>query len=220
MKTGVMIGIGLFLLLAVVGSAISREVARKPLDQLWEEHMLAGTSATYSDGKHIEYVFERSFEEAMGSPSSAWDTKQGIAVVDLGERRFLSLWVGGGWTLEGGLLGKIEEGASAIELYGKRVTRVQPHFILNLRATHVPNVEFSYDFFLLHRKKGAARATVLRKWIFRPEELRRLGDAPPYDTYVQGYLRYDPTTKTATVTITGLTHPFEEYIDLSETLRN
>lgn len=206
----------MILLLMGAEQAIGREIAREPLDRLWEEHMLTGTSAIYSKGARREYSSERSFESAMGMPSAAAFTEQGIVVSDLRETRLLGLWAGGGWELQGGLLGRVEWRGSAVELYAKEVVRTDPFFILNLKAMHAPKEEFSYEFFLLYRRRGVPRATILEKWAFRPEQVRRLGDASPD---IRGYLHFDPVVATATIIIEGLNHPFDMRIELSSVLR-
>lgn len=193
------------------------EIRREPLDRLWEEHMLAGTSVIYSDGKRVTYAPTRSYETAGGDPLDAAFTKQGIVVGDFRETRFL-LWVDGGWALDGGLLARVEEQRSAIELYGKKITRREPSFILNLKAIHVPTETYSYEFFLLLRRHGASRATILKKWAFSPEDVPLDEDRIPTDL-VTGHLRYDRAAKTATVTIKGLKRPIEERVDLSAELR-
>lgn len=216
-KTVVFIGSGFALLLIMSGLAISGEIQREPLDRLWEEHMLSGTSAVYSNGEPIKHTTDLANESNTGMPFSAAFTKRGIKIGDFRERHFLLLWVGGGWGLDGGLLGKIEERTSTIELYGKQVTRREPSFILNLQAIHNPEEEYSFEFFLLRRKNGASRATVIKKWVIGHGQLERspggtVGDA-------RGFLQYDPATKIATVTLKGLERLFvEERIDLSKML--
>ena len=91
--------------------------------------------------------------------------------------------------------------------------------------------EQSYEFFLLYRPNDAPLARILWKWVIRPEEVHwyvpdyllkgplRVDDEAILRgnevSDVRGFLAYDPATKIATVTITGLTRPFEERVDLS-----
>lgn len=215
MRTGLVLAATSILLLLTVEQARGREIAREPLDRLWEEHMLSGTSAVYSDGTLQEYTPERSFEPTVGMPSSAAFTKQGIVVSDLRATRLLGLWAGGGWELQGGLIGGVERRDSTVELYAKEVVWTEPFFILNLKAMHTPKQEFSYEFFLLHRRRGAPRAAILEKWTFRPEQLRLKGDAYPD---IRGFLRFDPSAVAATIVIEGLKDPFEVRVDLSRVL--
>jgi len=154
-------------LLLIVQPTFASEVRREPLDRLWEEHMLEGTSAVYLQGKRRDAARDKSFESARGSPAWASSTNRGIVVQDFGEWRILSLKAGGGWDLGGGLLGEVKVENSTFELYGKMVTRREPSFIFSMRAHHNPVEEYSYEFFLLHRKDGVSRATVLKKWIIR-----------------------------------------------------
>lgn len=215
MKTGLVICTALTSLIPIVSPASAGPMAREPLDRLWEEHMLAGTFPIYAEGKRVERVSEGSFEEKQGDPFFVAYTKHGIMVSDLRETRFLGLWLKGGWLLQGGLLARVEDQASTVELYGKMVMRAEPVFLFTYFVSiHGPdNVRpYADEFFLLLRKKGSERATVLRKWVFNQQE-SEMG-------VVRGLLRYDPATKVATVTILGLKHPFEEHIDLSETLRD
>jgi hypothetical protein len=63
-----------------------------------------------------------------------------------------------------------------------------------------------YEFFLLLRKAGVPRATVLRQWTFQPSDVAK-------DGTVRATLQYDAMTRTATVTIRGLKTPVEEKIN-------
>jgi len=116
------------------------------LNQLWDSHMFNGTSEIYSDGDRTIYHAEESYQWAAGMPSSAWLTKEGIAVGDLRETSMLGWLRRGGWIFEGGLLAKIESEESTLELYGKRVVRADPVSILNLHGDK--NREHSVEFFL------------------------------------------------------------------------
>jgi hypothetical protein len=212
----ILLGTGLMVLL-LAEAGMAGGIRREPLDQLWEDHMLAGTSAIYSDGKRVTYAPDRSYETAGGNPSDAAFTKQGIAIGDFRESRLL-LWVGGGWALDGGLLAKAEDQKSAVELYGKQVTRREPSFILNPKAIHVPTETYSYEFSLLLRRDGAPRARILRKWVFPPEDVPLDEEDRLPKGLVTGHLRYDGATKTATVTVKGLKRPIEERVDLTRVL--
>jgi hypothetical protein len=90
---------------------------------------------------------------------------------------------------------------------------------------------------------GAER--LITKWFFPPERLALTGKpvdpsvfarstrteaarrfaVSPYpgevpQHFVDGYLDFDPATKIATVTVTGLKEPFETRVDLAEYLRH
>ncbi len=197
-------------------TASSREIPREPLDRFWEEHMLAGRSGIYSNGKRTQFEPDSSFQSAKGSPRDAWLKKKGIAVSDLRGTRLIGLFRKGGWILEGGLLAKAKTQSSTIELYGKRVVRAEPVSILSFILHRDNQREYGYEFFLLHRKNGMAKAHVVKKWIFNPEDTPVFMDN--FDV-VRGFLRYDPATRIATVTITGLKRPIGEHIDLSKELR-
>lgn len=205
------------------------EIRREPLDQLWEKHMLAGTAGQYIDGKpeRTDYIPNpfpaKSFEEAKGSPGSAWLSTRGIGVLDFHGWELLGLLRGGGWELTGGLLGKIELSTSILELYGKRVWQFYPGLVDN----YFKKRETTYEFFLLKREQGGARAVVLKKWIIQPEDVKwfvpesvlkdPLGHDEQYRRQnetedVRGFFRYYPDGQVAEVTIAGLTRPFVERI--------
>lgn len=199
------------------------EIQRAPLDQLWEKHMLAGTGGHHIDGKKDTYVLTASFELAKGSPGSADLSTRGIGVVDFRGWELLGLLRGGGWELTGGLLGKIELSTSILELYGKRVWQFYPGLVDN----YFKKRETTYEFFLLKREQGGARAVVLKKWIIQPEDVKwfvpesvlkdPLGHDEQYRRQnetedVRGFFRYYPDGQVAEVTIAGLTRPFVERI--------
>lgn len=218
MKTVRVIGPSLGLLVLAVQLSVAGEIPREPLDRVWEEHMLSGTFGIFGEGKRQEYVWKQSYESAMGMPSAAAFTKQGIIVSDLRETRFLGLWRVGGWSLEGGLLDRVQELTSSLELYGKQVTRTEPFFILGTKLWHAPKEKFSYEFFLLQRRQGVSRGTVLKKWVIRPEEIQQSNEGASPD--IRAYLKYDSATKVATVSITGLKRHFEDHIDVSGAFRD
>jgi hypothetical protein len=204
------------------------EVPREPLDRLWEDHMLAGTSADYVGGR-LNDLFHPTTppEQARGSPLGAHLTTRGIGVYEDKGTAFLGLLQGGGWQLDGGLLGQVEGAASILELYGRRVWPL--HAVpLGIGGPRVkPKEEETYDFFLLRRERGARRAKILAKWTIQPSEIvwfvpehvlkgmgkddetiRRLNETSD----VRGFVKYLPESQEAEVTITGLTHPFVERV--------
>jgi hypothetical protein len=133
-----------------------------------------------------------------------------ISVMKLGEGFFGN----GGWVLGGGLLRRVSDGSFIVELYVKEVVRRFSYFPFPPHRD-TPQ-EVSYEFFLLNRKRGVPRATGIRKWTFEPDEVIQRN--PNYPS-VRATLRYEETNQTATVTITGLKHPFEEHVDLSSELK-
>lgn len=204
--------LGIFLPLSLTFSAGSGEISREALERLWEKHMLDGTFAIYSDGTRTNYLSERSFEAARGSPSEVWTTKQGIAISDRRDTKLLGLWRGGGWSIFGGMLARVSAGFSSIELYGRVIVSAQPSFFLNFHPSN--ETEYGYDFFLVKRNTTTRLGTVAKRWTFSSDEAIHIGRI----TNVRAQLAYDPANTVAIVTITGLKRPFEERIDLSKVL--
>jgi len=186
--------------------------------------MLAGEYGTWFYGKKEAYVGPDTIES---SPGLASGTRYGLSIIDQ------STLGGGGWSLRGGIVGRVERPSTGIELFGKRITRVH-----GLKETVSPQ-DHSFEFFLVVRPTGAQPGTVVKRWSFPYEELGRT--VPPAlernlrasytgaeleeeltrskGIYVDGYLSFDERDKTATVRITGLARPFEEHVDLAKQLR-
>lgn len=192
--------------------------AREPLDALWEQSMLEGKPNTaiaisIEDGQTHKSEFSRKEgpEPWRESPELAGFGALGVTAVQYGE----GFWGNGGWVLTGGLLGRTKEGSSMIELYGKAVIHVLPYFPFPFHRDK-PH-ETGYEFFLLQREAGSPKATVLKKWIFAPQEvvLKPQSVGPPRED-VRATLEYDDTAQQAMVTITGLTRPFKESVAVSE----
>lgn len=201
--------------LVIVGVAVptwAEPPSRTPVDTLWEQYMLNGSEMTIAsairDSKtDVSELWSReSFETARGKPETAAWRSYGITVTKLGE----GFWGNGGWELTGGLLARASDGPSTFELYGKAVVHIHPYFPLLSPHGGGP-VDTGYEFFLLHRQQGAPGGSVVRKWAFGPDEAPVKRVLPD----VAARLRYDPATRSATVTITGLNRPFEERVDLS-----
>lgn len=190
---------------------------REPLDTLWEQHMLEGKINTavaiqLKDGKVLksEIPAKESIEYSRGVPESAGLGIPGVSVMQLGE----GFWGNGGWVLEGGLLGIAIDGGATFELHGKAIVHRYPYFPFPFHRT-IPH-DTGYDFFLLHREAGIPTATVVRKWTFTPQHVElKLQEVGPPEAEVHATLRYDATAKNATVTITGVTSPIEDKIDVS-----
>ena len=104
-------GLGVLMLVALFCPGLSRAEPppRTPLDALWNEHMLTGTSTTvYVDdaGQRTLSIPRSPFDDRSGMvsgivsfPESAAATTRGIVVARLDER-FL-IWRNGGWFLQG-----------------------------------------------------------------------------------------------------------------------
>jgi hypothetical protein len=126
-----------------------------------------------------------------------------------------------------------------LELFGREVTRVHgPDYTAAVGRDH------TYEFFLVARPAAGATGRILKQWRFLPQELAQTGEPvdpaifqrstrprradiadvlnPPPGAYprhfVDGYLDFDPATKIATVTVTGLKRPFQDHVDLSSEL--
>jgi hypothetical protein len=191
--------------------------ARGPLDTLWEQQMLESKSNTVvaielKEGKivRLELPAKESVEYSRGMPESTGFGSPGVSIMQLGE----GFWGNGGWVLKGGLLGIATDGPSAFELHGKAVVHRQPYFPFPFHRT-IPH-DTGYEFFLLHRHPGFPDVTIVGKWTFTPQQvdLKPQNVGPP-DVEVHATLRYDPSAKIATVTITGVTSAIEENINVS-----
>jgi len=213
-RVGPFLGLAVAGALALAGAASGEPPLRARLDALWEQYMLTGESVAIEVRNSQVDVAERrpiqSFEVGRGQPEHATLLSHGISVVGLGE----GFWRNGGWILKGGLLGRASDGSSTLELYGKAVVRRYPYFPFPFHRA-IPH-ETGYEFFLLHRRSGVPRATIVRQWVFPSDEVvvKRYSDGVTMED-VRGILRYDVTARTATVTITGLKRPFEERVKLS-----
>lgn len=191
---------------------------REPLDILWEQSMLEGKPNTtiaiqIEDGKtrKSELPIKEMPEYWNGSPESAGFGSPGITAVQYGE----GFWENGGWVLKGGLLGRAKEGSSTIELHGKAVIHQLPYFPFPFHRNKPHKT--GYEFFLLQREAGSQNATILKKWIFTPEEVElKPQSAGPPIADARARLEYEGPAKLATVTITGLARPFKESVAVSE----
>lgn len=184
--------------LSTASCASNKADQRESLDSRWEKYMVDGTFAIVSieNGKSLISVErppdsvdpnaeEITFPTLMSHP---------ISVQRLGE----GIFGNGGWTLDGGLLSRAKESQFTIELYGKRVARMYPYFPFPPHRN--PPQDRSYDLFLL-RRDAFGHATILRKWNFPSETVIQKN---PTQTRLKVQFRYEKTTKTATVIISGL----------------
>jgi hypothetical protein len=159
--------------------------------------MLEGRAATvYVDdsGQRTVSVSRRPFDEWYGDAhdvEGAATTTYGIEVSRLDER-FL-LWRNGGSVLQGGLLARVRDQSSSVELYGKAVIR-QPAYMPRGPLPLDPPMTRGYEFFLLLRMGNAPHATILRQWTFEPSDVVEAGR-------VLAKLQYDTATRKAVVTI-------------------
>ena len=151
----------MLLLSFTLGCSIPPSMDPTPLDRVREEYMFAGSSVTLNDGKRVDFVPRRPFEDARGMPGSAASAQRGITVCDRREER--GSYAGGGWCLEGGLLGKVSTPRAVFELYGKRVQR---HSLSLPRPPHTEtSPEKSFEFFLLRRSicRGSSSPSTRRR---------------------------------------------------------
>lgn len=224
MRAAVIFTVWCFLTFCIGGNGYAGEISREPLDQLWKDHMLAGTPGGYYGGEETDFVSEKSVASSAGNPGEAAFNKYGISVQDIRGTTWLGLFQGGGWSLEGGLIGRVELDHSTLELYGKRVWHYYPGL---LGITHYAKYkeEEQYEFFLLKRETGAKQATVLKKWVIPPTDVFWFVPGREHETDipehvkkqsetrdVRGFLKYIPESQEAEVTFTGLTHPMVEHI--------
>jgi hypothetical protein len=232
MKVGFVIATVLITFLRGGQPATAGDIPRAPLDRIWEEHMLAGTPVHYSSGRLFQWQpwYTRFPERSRGSWVLALATPRGMIVSDYRGTRLLGVLRGGGWSLHGGLLDRFDRDGKALELYVKVVSRVHPGLFDN----SAPPKEQSYEFFLLCRPQKDAQAVVVRSWTIRPDEVHwyvpeyllqgplRIDDkallSASETSDVRGFLTYESESNVALVTVTGLTHPFEERVDLSSAL--
>ena len=183
---------------------------RAPLDALWQEHMLLGSAAAiYLDESGQRTVsFPRTpFDEHRGvvsSIESAGGTTHGIEVARLDER-FL-VWRNGGWVLQGGLLARVREQSSVIELYGKAVIR-RPAYVPGGPFPREPPMTTGYEFFVLLRKVTSSRGHDLAPMDFSASDVVEAGR-------VRARLQYDTATRKALVTIIGLKTPVADTVEL------
>ena len=202
-------------------SGASGPILRTPLDKLWEDFMMKGAPANvYFDGKGLVDRTKpgeklASFEEAHGDPLlAAWMTNRGIAVQNLQETRLLGFWRLGGWELLGGLLAQANRPSDLVELYGKLALRKEPYFPVPHRSA--PEQRWSYEFFVVRRDRGTGRAELIRKRIFEPPQVVQ---GPYPDRPVAVEFKYDPISRRARLSVSGLARPFQEEFEVSRVRR-
>jgi hypothetical protein len=180
------------------------------IHMLWEKHMLEGTFVVMTLEDSGSRIAERhppeSTDPKEDEPTFPSSMSHPISIQKLGE----GLFGNGGWVLAGGLLRRVRDGSSMLELYGKKVVRQFPYFPFPPHRD-TPQ-EVGYEFFLLKRNPGVSRATVIHKWTFSPDEV--ISKNPNYP-YVRASLQYEVTARSVTLTVTGLKRPFKDRVDLS-----
>lgn len=210
--------------------------AREPLDELWRQRMLTSQYGAWKDGAEVSPAWRGPLpypdvDKIASYPVGAQFTKYGIEV-----RQTRS--TNAGWELVGGLLGQAHPDGRTVELFGRRAIRVHgPSWTFSLER------DVTYEFFLVVRPSTGARGRVVKHWRLPPEELALTGSSvdpaifkrstrtkADIETilhpaegalklhYVDGYLDFDSKSNTATVTVTGLTRPFQERIGLAKEL--
>ena len=210
--------------LFIPGCLLDIAPGRESIDATWQARMLAGEYGQSSNGEKSPYV----------GPDTIASSLLGVSgtryKIDIGEQSTLG---GGGWSMVGGLVGRVARPDASVELFGKEIARV--HGVMQTTGDQ----DKSAEFFLVIRPKSAGLGRLVKRWGFPSEELGRT--VPPAleknlrarytgielekalerskGIHLNGYLSFDEPSKIATVTITGLARPFEERVDLSQELR-
>jgi hypothetical protein len=218
---------------ALLGQACLLDIPprKEPLDELWKRWMLEGHYGRWNNGKEVPW--DRPGQDTLQSyPEGAWLSKLGIEVRETRSTN-------AGWRLTGGLIGQISVSDFTIELFAREITRIHgPAYTAAVGRDH------TYELFLVVRPAGGGPGRIMKQWHFPPQELAVTGD--PVDPaifqrstrsrrtdiedilhpargayprhFIDGYLDFDPETKIATVTVTGLKRPFQDHVDLSSAL--
>jgi hypothetical protein len=219
------------LLLAAVGllaqGCVDWVPSRDPHDRVWMERMLEGRYGSWVETGEEQSGPRPTDDRVASSPVAARLTRYGLDVWTRKVRMFA-----GTWELLGGLVGRAElPSGPALELFMKQITRT--HWPMQ---TVSREHDYSLDVFVVLRPAGE-RGRLVRQWHFPPNEIavtvapideeahRTLppelrSRIPAAKTMaLQGFLGVDRAGRAAVVTITGLTRPFEERVDLTEALR-
>jgi hypothetical protein len=157
--------------------------------------MLAGRYGVWSEGVDGSPVGPY---EVHSWPLDAYLTQYGLGVI-------AQSWLGGGWSMAGGMIGRAEWRDASVELFGKSAART--HGMMRGSGAS----DRWYEFFLVVRPRMTGLGRLVRTWQVPAEALGV--------TWVEGFLAVDGENDLATVTITGLVKPIEDRIDLAETLR-
>jgi hypothetical protein len=195
-------------LLIVVSVASGGSSERDDLDQIWNEHMLAGKAALIILDKGSESTTEAGSipELSQGRLPAVIAAHSGITVHRVGK----GIWTNGGWILQGGLLGRVEIDSVAYEFFGKEVIRRIPYFPFPFHRD--PPQESGYEFFLVRRGQRDIRGSVVRQWAVSPTDVR-LSESGSTD--VSAAMTRAPGGQTVVITVYGLKLPFVQRVDLS-----
>ena len=185
-----------FLVVMTIASEVVADgVIRSPLDEQWEEYMLAGSNIALVNGVRLREdgtpytIYE-------GKVDHVWGSDKGIRIDDMREVSLGGLLTGGGWRLEGGLLSRIEIKDGLLELCGKSRWQVDPQ-LFHFGKSPPRSARHSYDFFLLLRPKEAEQAKLIKKWHIPSEQL-------PYDYYPRGLLKSKTQDNVIAISISGV----------------
>jgi hypothetical protein len=201
---------------------------RAPLDKIWEDWMLSGKSGHWVNGSELPWPMAMA-DRIASSPNGARLTKYAIRV------EFRGQYGQGSWILTGGLIGRADLGNATVELFGKEIVR--EHWPGQVKLDE----DYRYDFYLVVRQRSTGHASVVRRWVFPPEQVAlavkpetaaRIRELAPSEEeavkrikqqrshyLVAARLQIDPAGPTAIVTILGMVQPMEERADLSSALR-
>lgn len=206
--------VGLFCLIflfVLSGHALSNGTPAS-LDNLWDKHMLEGTPALYFNGQKREKPKPFPVNDPMGSIIRAYMGEYGIVVQELREQKLFGLLKGGGWIISGGLVDRIENDKSTIELYGKQIVKYYPGLLNN----YYYKKEIRYEFYLLNRSSLTKQAVVLKKWVIQPEQIRWIPEDKSKEiSDIRTYLTYKSQIGVVEIKITGLIKPFLEQIKVN-----
>lgn len=184
-----------FIMIVCALEVVAGEVVRSPLDQQWEQHMLAGSNIAVVNGVTLrEDGTPHTIYE--GKVDHVWASNKGIRLDDMREVSLGGLLSGGGWRLEGGLLSTVVIDNGLLELYGKSRWQVDPQ-LFHFGKLPPRSARHSYDFFLLFRPKEGEEAKLIKRWHIPSEQL-------PYDYYLRGVLEGSVEGNLATLLVTGV----------------
>jgi len=189
--------------------------------------MLAGHYGRWANGREEEGQTGAREDVEPSLPAHVSNTKYRIDVTSSDEV------FAGWWDMRGGLVGRSMVPGGRLELFGRTNTRVHwPWYTAKIGR------DYSEDYFLVLRSDVTGRGQLIKEWFFPffalglyvdpriedesrrtlpKEEAQRHIDQNKYHL-VRAYVHFDPQSSIAKVTITGLTTPFEQLVDLSHEL--
>lgn len=190
----------LLLALLAIGRTVGA-VELAPLEDRWERYMLDGVRGMYSPGARDLWPCSRR-ENPQGFVVLAVISKECIAVQDLTETGFLGIGTGGGWSLKGGRLSKVETDVGTVELYVKVVLRYEPGIFDN----HMDLGDGRVEFFLVFHDPATEKRSVIRKWTRGAERILQ---------GVTGRLVHHPESREIEIRVDGLSNPIRESFDVA-----